>query len=184
MEEAETTAEESITIGEEPMTEDEATKGEDVASKEPMKKEKKITREKDEEAQALEVKVHQLLYGHLSEADKEVLQTWANVGDYAQLLDLNRDFLCEKILFACYQLGPIYAETMPLMPGLLSLHYFGILTISSQPSKTDGPGLGNCYRCAVTWFFQTQHRAFLTVFLPESYGRIERPTLKSSFSTS
>ena len=63
----------------------------------------------------------------------EVRRKWALAPDYAELLDLNRRFLCRKLKATAYQNGGIYAETDALVPSLLRLHDFGILTTVSQP---------------------------------------------------
>ena len=62
----------------------------------------------------------------------EVRRKWALALDYAELLDLNRRFLCRKLKATAYQNGGIYAETDALVPSLLRLHDFGILTTMSS----------------------------------------------------
>ena len=63
----------------------------------------------------------------------EVRRKWALAPDYAELLDLNRRFLRRELKATAYQNGGIYAETDALVPSLLRLHDFGILTVMSHP---------------------------------------------------
>ena len=121
--------------------------------------------EDDAEMQAT---VARRLNRDFSEEDLEVLDTWDNAADYADLLDLNRQFLRGELGFTCYHMGPIYSETQPMVPGLLRLHDFGILTLESQPSKTVGPTYEECKCCEDTYWQRTQHRAFITFLLPRS----------------
>ena len=53
--------------------------------------------------------------------------------NFSDLITLNRKFLLGQIPETLYYCGQIDEETIPLVPGLLKLHDFGLFTIGSQP---------------------------------------------------
>lgn len=58
---------------------------------------------------------------------------WKTAKDFSDLITLNQKFLLGHIPETPFHCGPIDEETIPLVPGLLELHKFGLFTIGSQP---------------------------------------------------
>lgn len=65
-------------------------------------------------------------------------QAWSNAGTWKDLLDLNRLYLKGDINISATCIYSIYPETNWILPGLLRLTDFGLLTISSQPEIRAG----------------------------------------------
>ena len=66
---------------------------------------------------------------------------WHELENYAAAIRLNRSYLLGETRSTIYSRGPINAETLPLVEGLLRLHDFGILTFSGQPQLRETPEL-------------------------------------------
>lgn len=74
---------------------------------------------------------------HLSTLQKVVnAQLWLAAPDFKSLCELNKGFLqglCDETPYHC---GPVFKETLPLLPKLFNLHSFEVLTVESQPYET------------------------------------------------
>lgn len=66
-------------------------------------------------------------------------QTWSNAETWADLLDLSRRYLKSDIDISASCNHAVEAESIEIRSGLLRLHDFGLLTISSQPEVRAGP---------------------------------------------
>ena len=66
-------------------------------------------------------------------------QMWSNASAWEELLNLNRRYLKGEIDISASCNHPIDAETSQILPGLLRLTDFGLLTISSQPEEAGNP---------------------------------------------
>ena len=75
--------------------------------------------------------------GEILDEDRETYVKWHTAKDYAALLRTNRAFLRDELEFSPYHKGPIYKETMAMMPALLRLHDYGMLTLGSQPHAVE-----------------------------------------------
>lgn len=62
------------------------------------------------------------------------MNQFADAKTFQDLLELNKKFLKKEIPATFYNLGEIDDETIPLVPALLKLHDYGVLTIGSQPA--------------------------------------------------
>lgn len=60
-------------------------------------------------------------------------QTWSNASTWEELLDLNRRYLRGDLNISANCIHPVNQETQRLLPGLLRLTDFDLLTTSSQP---------------------------------------------------
>ncbi|RMZ23527.1 hypothetical protein D0859_12442 [Hortaea werneckii] len=102
-----------------------------------------------------------------SEHEQEAVELeWMSAKSFQELLDLNRKFLRCESKRSCYHRGPIFNETIALVPGLLRLHDYGMLTVESQPSQDTAPTWENCPCCPFEGWFQNQQRPYLIFILP------------------
>ena len=114
---------------------------------------------------SLAQRIKQRTKGAFSEADEATSRTWKGLQTYEDLLQLNRAFLQGEEEISSYHLGPIYNETRPLVPGLLRLHDYGLLTYCSQPASIEF-AREKC-PCCKEWAFKCyQQRAFVSFILP------------------
>ncbi|RMX85879.1 hypothetical protein D0868_15255 [Hortaea werneckii] len=75
-----------------------------------------------------------------SEGEQEaVMRDWRLAESFQELLDLNRKFMRGESKRSCYHSAPIFDETVALVPGLLRLHDYGMLTMESQPGTAPPP---------------------------------------------
>ncbi|KAI7167488.1 hypothetical protein KC352_g25574 [Hortaea werneckii] len=102
-----------------------------------------------------------------SEHEQEAVKLeWKSAKSFQELLDLNRKFLRRESNRSCYHDGPIFDETIALVPGLLRLHDYGMLTVESQPSEDTAPTWEDCPCCPFEGWFQNQQRPYLVFILP------------------
>lgn len=73
----------------------------------------------------------------LQKAREVTLKKWSKAENYGELVHLNRCYLQGALYDTPYYSAPIDAETHELLPGLLRLHDFGIITIGSQPQRLE-----------------------------------------------
>jgi len=111
------------------------------------------------------------------EEELEVRQQWASVEEYNDFLELNRAFLNGEVKLSCYHMGPIYQETKAMLPGLLRLHDYGMLTFESQPSKFIERTTEDCPCCGEEKYVETQQRAFITFILPYENNNISQKAM-------
>ncbi|KAL8872235.1 MAG: hypothetical protein Q9174_002102 [Haloplaca sp. 1 TL-2023] len=87
-------------------------------------------------------KLNRLIHAHalampdraVSLADKEVIDTeWFSLGTYTEALKLNRLFIMGQRKASIYCRASLDPESKDLIPGLLDLHKYGLLTHDSQP---------------------------------------------------
>jgi hypothetical protein len=88
---------------------------------------------------------------------------WRTAKDFSDLITLNQKFLSGQIPKTPYHGGPIDEETIPLLPGLLKLHDFGLFTICSQPYEQD------VYESGKKWS-EYQQRPFISFIMPGKDG--------------
>lgn len=98
--------------------------------------------------------------------EEDIRKQWTAAEDWSDFLQLNRAFLSGEAKLSCYHLGPIIPETEPLVPGLLRLHDYGLLTHESQPSETKGPFTDTCPCCDDESYVETHQRPFLSFIMP------------------
>ncbi|KAI7009809.1 hypothetical protein D0867_07959 [Hortaea werneckii] len=102
-----------------------------------------------------------------SEGEQEaVMRDWRLAESFQELLDLNRKFLRGESKRSCYHSAPIFDETVALVPGLLRLHDYGMLTMESQPGTAPPPTWTKCPCCSDERWVQTQQRPFLMFIIP------------------
>ncbi|GAB1736906.1 hypothetical protein NU219Hw_g8931t1 [Hortaea werneckii] len=102
-----------------------------------------------------------------SDEEQEIVRLeWKSAESFQELLDFNRKFLRGESKRSCYHRGPIFNETVALVPGLLRLHDYGMLTVESQPSEDTAPTWENCPCCHFEGWFQNQQRPYLVFVLP------------------
>jgi hypothetical protein len=90
---------------------------------------------------------------------KEVRNLWESFIDWTQLLRQNVAHICGQIDCSPSYVGPIDPETKPLVPVLIKLHRYGLLTCDSQPFE-DSFGFFNGAWC------QAKQRPFLWFLIP------------------
>jgi hypothetical protein len=88
---------------------------------------------------------------------------WRTAKDFSALISLSQKYLSGKIPYSPYHPGPIDEETIPLLPGLLKLHDFGLFTFSSQPYKH------SVYESGEEWT-EDQQRPFVSFIMPGKDG--------------
>ncbi|RMZ10496.1 hypothetical protein D0862_03238 [Hortaea werneckii] len=91
---------------------------------------------------------------------------WRSASSFQELLDFNRKFLRGESKRSCYHRGPIFNETIALVPGLLRLHDYGMLTMESQPGTAPTPTRIECPCCSDERWVQIQQRPYLMLILP------------------
>lgn len=102
-----------------------------------------------------------------SEEEQEAaMRDWRLAESFQELLDLNRKFLRGETKRSCYHRGPIFDETVALVPGLLRLHDYGMLTMESQPGTAPPPNWVKCPCCSDERWIQIQQRAYLMFIIP------------------
>ncbi|KAK3672531.1 hypothetical protein LTR78_007581 [Recurvomyces mirabilis] len=102
-----------------------------------------------------------------SAENRAQLLKWATATSWKDVLDLNRAFLRKETEATPFYCGPIYWETVPMVPALERLHDYGIFTTASQPWREEGPEFSKCGCCDDYAFFHTLKRAFVTFILPQ-----------------
>ncbi|KAI7157782.1 hypothetical protein KC349_g5379 [Hortaea werneckii] len=100
------------------------------------------------------------------EEHEAVMRDWRLAESFQELLDLNRKFLRGESKRSCYHSAPIFDETVALVPGLLRLHDYGMLTMESQPGTAPPPTWTKCPCCSDERWVQTQQRPFLMFIIP------------------
>ncbi|KAI7471147.1 hypothetical protein KC351_g12275 [Hortaea werneckii] len=102
-----------------------------------------------------------------SEGEEEaVMRDWRLAESLQELLDLNRKFLRGERKRSCYHSAPIFDENVALVPGLLRLHDYGMLTMESQPATAPPPTWVKCPCCSDERWVQIQQRAYLMFIIP------------------
>ena len=123
------------------------------------------------------------LNGEHSAEDRKLIAKFMSVKDWAGFIDLNRQSLRGQVDFSPYHAGPIYSETKPLVPGLLRLHDFGILTIESQPSQLKGPVVTpanpNHECCKGKDWMLMRDLPYLSFIVPDAGSRIKDENLRA-----
>ncbi|KAH7418732.1 hypothetical protein BKA64DRAFT_763361 [Cadophora sp. MPI-SDFR-AT-0126] len=89
---------------------------------------------------------------------------WRTAKNFSDLITLDRKFLLGQIPETPYHHGQIFEETIPLVPGLLKLHDFGLFTIDSQPS---GCGVDKRDIAYLEFFEKLKERADIVVHAQE-----------------
>lgn len=97
-------------------------------------------------------------------------QRWYEASTYREVLDLNRAFIRGELKTTVYHGGPLCDETTPLIPNLLSLHDYGILTHAGQPHQDDGPFFTDYKPPALQWS-QWRQRPYLDFLVPRTEVR-------------
>jgi len=73
------------------------------------------------------------------------LKKWQAAESWIALVQLNREFILQsqagEDVRTPYHTGPLDEETIELIPGLLRLHEYRLLTVCSQPMENEGPCL-------------------------------------------
>ncbi|KAI6831416.1 hypothetical protein KC340_g11711 [Hortaea werneckii] len=100
------------------------------------------------------------------EEQEAVILEWKSAESFQELLDLNRKFLRGESKRSCYHRGPIFNETIALVPGLLRLHDYGMLTMESQPGTAPTPTTVTCPCCSDERWVEIQQRPYLMFILP------------------
>ena len=129
---------------------------------------------RDEEIQE---RVDRRMSGEIPDEDLPTLLKWYEANDFDDLLRLNRAFLRGESEFTLYHAGPIFVETTPMVPGLLRLHDYGMLTWQSQPWEIRDPFKCGC--CMDRGWVQVEQISFISFLLPQSDDRIPKETLKA-----
>ncbi|KAK5718306.1 hypothetical protein LTR17_015659 [Elasticomyces elasticus] len=123
--------------------------------------------------EGLVARIEARLRRELSDEDTAWITQWRTAKSYAEILKLNCAFLRGDQELNPIHMGPPYAETTPSIPTLIRLHEYGLLTIASQPSKTEEPEWAQCACCPKWSWFSCRQRAFLTFLLPQSGDLIQ-----------
>ncbi|KAF2739569.1 hypothetical protein EJ04DRAFT_559907 [Polyplosphaeria fusca] len=97
---------------------------------------------------------------------------------WEQILQLNLSYLRQEIDVSPKFQGPLYSETIPLVPAFARLHEYGILTCSSQPGRLD-PDDGVVMKCSHEMcdnerFLQIKQKAFLWLLVPTEHEGIDK----------
>ncbi|RMY00723.1 hypothetical protein D0867_11644 [Hortaea werneckii] len=100
------------------------------------------------------------------EEQEAVILEWKSAEYFQELLDLNRKFLRGESKRSCYHRGHIFNETIALVPGLLRLHDYGMLTMESQPGTAPTPTTVTCPCCSDERWIEIQQRPYLMFTLP------------------
>ncbi|KAF2229456.1 hypothetical protein EV356DRAFT_521087 [Viridothelium virens] len=90
-------------------------------------------------------------------------ELWDSTETYSDVINLNMKFLRGDINYTPYHLGPLDPETEPLVPDLLKLHEYGVLTITGQPA--DYQFLRRT-RSSGSYFVQFEQRAVIEFLIP------------------
>ena len=117
--------------------------------------------------------------GITTEEEKAASDQWRAAEAWKDFMDLNRAFLRGESRLTPYHLGPIYEETNDLVPTLIRLHDYGILTFQSQPAMNRGPYEHSCPCCDDVLVAKEQQRSFVSLALPQNSHAIPRDTLSN-----
>ena len=90
---------------------------------------------------------------------------WHSTKTYDEAIELNRLFIQGERICTNYHCGPLDEESELLIPGLLTLHTFGILTHGSQPFKKEPEYIER----GGGWWFQGQQRPYLQFLIPQNH---------------
>lgn len=103
----------------------------------------------------------------------EVRREWQTSPDYNAALSLNRLFIKGKRTCSIYHWATLEEETAPLIPGLLALHDYGLMTYGSQPfdRKPERLAIGGGY------WYQIRQRPYLSFMTPLK-DRIPQDTIE------
>ncbi|KAI4958731.1 hypothetical protein J4E86_004336 [Alternaria arbusti] len=95
------------------------------------------------------------------------MDAWAPAPDWNALLQLNLLFIRGEVDVNPNHLAPLNEESMPLVPGLIELHKYGILTCNSQPFEKSSQ-----FITGEGWL-QKRQRPYLHFMLPTLHPDID-----------
>ncbi|KAL8665256.1 MAG: hypothetical protein Q9168_007751 [Polycauliona sp. 1 TL-2023] len=108
----------------------------------------------------------------------EVTKQWLELPDYDAALHLNQAFIKGERRCNIGHRGPLDPETKPLIPGLLRLHEYGLLTYDSQPFR---PQERISLKEKGGWWQEIRQRPYLRFLVP---GRDRIPLVAITAFTS
>ena len=99
-------------------------------------------------------------------------KAWHEASSYADCLALSRAYLRDERRSNPLMAGSIQPETFPLVPGLLRLHDYGIMTLESQPHDDGGPIVDHDYDDWSLKWRQRVQRAWLSFLIPRTQNQL------------
>lgn len=103
---------------------------------------------------------------------KDWRQPWLDIRNYEDLVYVSGAFVAGKIRETPYHAGPLEDESIPLIPELITLHRYGLVTVNSQPATDDENQFTlNNREHPNGYYYDERQRPYVEFFMPNTAKR-------------